>query len=122
MSTFSEVRIAVTAAGGGAGTSSGNTTSGSINGVLYSLYVKLTSAPATIDVTITEVGGASRTLLTLTNLAASGEYPLAIAQVGPTGTALTSYIAPALGGSQINVAVAQANVGTLVEVFLYVLE
>lgn len=121
MSTFSEVRVPVTASGG-AGTSSGNTTSGSINGVLYSCYVKLNGAPATTDVTLTEVGGAGRVLLTLTNLAASAEYPLTIAQVGPTGTALTSYIMPALAGTSIRVNVAQANNNDVIEVFLYVLE
>lgn len=123
MSTFSEVYIPITTTGS-AGSATGSGTSAAINGVVYEIYVKYhASAPATTDVTISESGGAARTILTLTNVNTSGAKPAYVAVVDATGTALTSYIGRALAGRAISVSVAQCDALTnAVEVYAYILE
>ncbi len=109
------IQLKVTTTTGGAGTSTGdNTTSGGgIQGALMSVYLAFhASAPNTTDVTITEVGGAGRTFLTLTDVNTSGEYPIRVAEKGVTGTALGTYAPFLLPGVQLKVALAQCNVLT----------
>lgn len=124
MSTISEVYLPVTTTGS-AGSASGDTTSGAVNGFLIGLYVKYhASAPAgSTDVVISEVGGAARTFLTLTNTATSGTYTPYVAVVNSTGTAQTQLAAHAIGGTKIKAAVAQSNALTnCIEVYAYILE
>ena len=123
MSTFSEVYLPVTTTGS-AGSATGSKVSGVINGLIYSIYVKYhASAPSSTDVTIAETNGATRTFLTLTNVNTSGTKPAYAAVVDATGTALSSYVAPALAGRTVTVSVAGADALTnAVEVYLYVLE
>lgn len=104
------IRLPVTTTGS-AGSAAGDATSATISGVLLNVYLKFhASAPgATTDVTITEVGGAGRTLLTLTNTATSGNFPIRIPEVGVTGTALTGTTPFYLPGTAIKVAVAQCD-------------
>lgn len=103
------IRLPVTTTGADA-SGVGENTSVTISGALLNVYLKFhASAPATTDVTITEVGGAARTLLTLTNVNTSGNYPVRIAEVGVTGTAGTGVTPFYLPGVAIKVAVAGCN-------------
>lgn len=121
------IRIPVTTTGS-AGSASGNQSSavpGGIRGAIMSIYLDYhASAPgATTDVTITEVGDANRTLLTRTNTATDGEFPVRISEVGSTGTAGSGVTPYFIAGAQINVAVAQSDALTnAVVAYVYVLQ
>lgn len=96
---------------GGAGVSAGNnTTDAAVEGTLRAIFVDFTSMPATTDITITEVGGMGRTLLTITNQNADKVYyPLVLAQ-GITGADLTAiYAAYHLPGVKLKATVAQGD-------------
>lgn len=119
------IRLAVTTTGGAGSASGDNTTSGKgIRGALMSVRLDYhASAPgASTDLTITEIGGAGRTLLTLTNTATDGEYPIRIAETGTTGTALATYTPILLDGVQLKVALAQCDALTdAVVAYFYIL-
>lgn len=123
---INSIRIPVTTTGS-AGSATGDTTTAipqGIRGALMSFYVDChASLPATTDITITEVGGAGRTLFTLTNRNTGGEFPVRISEVGTTGTAGSGVTTFLLDGTQIKVALAQANALTnAVVVYAYILQ
>jgi hypothetical protein len=104
------VRVPVTTTGSsGSATGTGMTSaySGLLMGVKLDYHA---SAPNTTDVTLAEAGGGSRTLLTVSNNNTSGAYyPTVEAQDG-TGAAVSGVRLPiALGGTALQVTVAQSN-------------
>lgn len=121
------VKIAVTTTGS-AGSATGETTSAvlqNVAGALWSIYFDFhASAPSSTDLVVTEVGGAGRTLLTLTNVNTDASYPVRIAETGVTGTALGTYTPFVLPvGSQIKVAVSGSNALTdCVVAWCYILQ
>lgn len=117
------IRLPVTTTGAD-GSGAGEATSAPVSCALLNIYVKYhASAPNTTDVTITEVGGAERTLLTLTNVNTSGNKPVRIPEVDVTGTALASSSPFYLPGVAIKVAVAGCNALTdAVVVFFDILQ
>lgn len=96
---------------GGSGASAGTGTSGAIRGILMAVKVTYTSQHANTDVTITEVGGLGRTILTLTNINTTGTYYPRIALHDTTGVALAGQYAPFDLSTPILVTVAQGNDG-----------
>lgn len=127
MQTVNSIYLKVTTSGS-AGSATGTATTSvpeGLFGFLYSIVIKpnATGWAATTDITVTEVGGPARTLLTLTDKSnALASYPVRVAEVGATGTALPTYAPLALAGSQITVALAQANAQSpALEVWLYLL-
>lgn len=126
MQSVNELYIPVTTTGS-AGSATGETTTDiaqGIRGFVWAIHVKPNgSLPNTSDITISEVGGAARTLLTLTNAGTTAKtYPVRIVDTDNTGSDLTSRGAIALGGTQIKVAIAQSDALTkAVEVWVYIL-
>lgn len=119
------IKLAVNTAGSAGSASGDNTTAiRGIKGALMSVRFDYhASAPATTDLTLTEIGGAGRTLLTLTNINTDGEYPIRIAEVGTTGTALGTYTPILLDGVQLKVALAQCDQLTnAVVAYFYILQ
>lgn len=118
------IRLAVTTTGANGSAEGEATTPGGIRGAVMSFRVDYeATAPNTTDVTITEVGGAGRTLLTLTDRNTDGEFPVRIAEVGATGTAGTGTTPILMGGEPIEVAVAGCNAITnAVVVWIYILQ
>lgn len=114
---------------GGAGTSTANVDSGKIiRGFLVGAYVQYNDSPpaATTDVTIKTKGITnvlpSYNLLVITNLATSGFYPSQMAGVKSTdGTASGQYVYPYVEDI-VNIAIAQANDGDSITVWLYVVD
>lgn len=127
MQTVNSIYLKVTTSGS-AGSATGAATTNvpeGLFGFLYSIVIKpnVSGWAGTTNITVTEVGGPARTLLTLTaKSSAAASYPLRIAEVGSTGTPLATYAPLALAGSQITVALAQANAQTpALEVWFYLL-
>lgn len=96
---------------GGSGASAGTGTSGKISGLLMSIKVTYTAQHANTDVTITEVGGLGRTLLTLTNVNMTGTYYPNVAAQDTVGAAITGQYRPFELSTPILVTVAQGNDG-----------
>lgn len=99
--------IAVTTTGD-PGSATGSNTLGHELERMFLLGVKIdyhASAPATTDVTITEVGGLGQTLLTLTNVNTDGFYYPRVEVDDPTGTGLGVYN-PLMVEGDVQVAVA----------------
>lgn len=108
---MSLARVDVTTAGSaGSATGSGQTLP--LHGVLGFIQVDYHgSAPGTTDVTISEVGGAGRTILTLTNRNTDGIFYPNVSFTDSTGSA---YATPAYGafivvGTTLQVSVAQCD-------------
>jgi hypothetical protein len=104
------VRVAVTTTGT-TGSATGTGTTSAYSGLL--LGVKLdyhASAPNTTDVTLSEAGGGSRTLLTVSNNNTSGAYYPTVEAQDTAGAAVSGVRLPiALGGTALQVTVAQSN-------------
>lgn len=122
---INKIKLTVTTTGsdGSATGSAVTAANGGLTGFLHSIHVKPLVAgwAATTDITITETGGAGRTLLTLANKSsAAATYPVRVQEVGADGTGTSTYTMYALNGEQITVSMAQANVDTdALEVWLY---
>jgi hypothetical protein len=68
------------------------------------------SAPNTTDVTLSEVGGGGRTLLTVTNNNTSGSYYPTVEAQDSAGAGISGVRLPiALGGAGLKVEVAQSD-------------
>lgn len=125
--TINAIYMKLTTTGSdGSATATGTTAiPGGIQGFLYAIHVKPLVAgwAATTDITITEVGGPARTILTLTDKSSTAvTYPVRVAEVGSTGSGVGSYAPLAVDAVQFTVAMAQANVDTdSLEVWFYVL-
>lgn len=122
-----EIPLRVTTTGS-AGSATGSATTdvpGGITGFLYSVIVKpnATGWANTTDITVTEVGGAGRALLTITDKNnALASYPVRVAEVNNVAVASGGFAPPALVGAQIQVALAQANAQSpAAEVWLQIL-
>ena len=118
-----KLNITTTGSDGSATGSAVTAANGGITGFLYAIHVKPLVAgwATTTDITITETGGAGRTILTLTDKSSAAvTYPVRLEEVGATGTGVGSRAMYAFNGEQITVSVAGANVDTnAVEVWLY---
>jgi hypothetical protein len=111
------VVVAVTTSGS-AGAATANVNTGAIRGTIRAFQVDYVSMPATTDVTITEVGGLGRTLITLTNANTDKTvYPLGQAGLIGTGADITGVYAPVHISGALNIAVAQADAGTINFIF-----
>jgi len=125
--TMNAIYMKLTTAGAdGSATASGTTAiPGGIQGFLYAIHVKPLVAgwATTTDITITEVGGPARTILTLTDKSSTAvTYPVRVAEVGSTGAATGGYAPLAVDAVQFTVAMAQANVDTdALEVWFYLM-
>lgn len=97
---------------GGSGASAGTANTPGIRGIIMSIKTAYTSQHANTDVTIAEVGGLGRTILTLTNINTTRtDYP-AVTPTDSTGTALTGQSRPYfINGVPLSVTVAQGNDG-----------
>ena len=67
------------------------------------------AAPATTDVTLTEVGGLGRTIITVSNTATGAVYYPTVATNDGTGSARTDYQQIYLDQSRLRVSVAQSD-------------
>ena len=113
---------------GGAGASASNATSGvRVSGRVLGIYIRYNDAPpATTDVIVKTVGGSgsipSTTLLTLTNKNTDGMFTPRVIPQDTLGVALAALTIaePIAIYDYINVAVAQANDGDSVDVWLVV--
>lgn len=110
------------------GSGAGQADSSPIHGALYAIGLVLhadTVSAGSLDLTITEVGGQGRTLLTLANYTTSNALlPVRVPVVDPTGEALSSGDVPQpFAGTQIRVTAAQGgnNITGAVQAFLYIL-
>lgn len=119
------LRVVTTGSAGSATGSASTNVVGGITGFLHSVIVKPTASgwANTTDITVTEVGGAGRTLLTITNKdSALASYPVRVAEVDATGAVSGGFTPPALVGAQIQVSLVQANAQSpAVEVWLQIL-
>ena len=113
-------------AAGGAGVATANATGGpAITGMLHGFYIRYNDSPpaGTTDVTIVTYNGVmpARTLLTLSNAATDGFFPVRLGAIGTTGSAITySHLLTPLVRDKINVTIAQANNGDSVDVWAIV--
>lgn len=125
--TINAIYMKLTTTGSdGSATATGTTAiPGGIQGFLYAIHVKPLVAgwAATTDITITEVGGPARTILTLTDKSSTAvTYPVRVAEVGSTGSATGGYAPLAFDAAQFTVTMAQANVDTdALEVWFYLM-
>lgn len=109
---------------GSAGAATGTASQSVQAGRIVGIAVVLNGAPATTDVTITEViGGLTRTLLTLTNVSASrDDLPLVLGQDG-TGADITGqYVPQILFGGLLTVSVAQSDAGAPILTVIVIVE
>jgi hypothetical protein len=112
-------------AAGGAGVATANQTGDNIiTGKLLGFYVKYNdSPPATTDVTLATSGGVmpARTLLTITNAATAGFFPVRQPAVDLSNAAITnSQTLQPLVRDKIKVTIAQANNDDNVDVWAVV--
>lgn len=125
--TLNAIPLRVVTAGSNGSATGTATTSipGGIQGFLYAIHIKpnATGWAATTDITITEVGGPARTILTLTNKSdAAAHYPVRVAEVGATGSALPTYTLMPFDAAQFSVAIAQGNAkDPALEVWFYLM-
>jgi hypothetical protein len=115
------IRVTTTgSAGAAAGTGSSESP---VRGYLEAIQVAYTNQPATTDVTVSEVGGMARTLLTRTNSSTGGVfYPRAQAS-DSTGTAISGqYGRLYLSGATVTVSVAEGDAAGVVLVRMIVVE
>lgn len=102
-------------AAGGAGVATNNATGDAyLTGKLYGFYVRYNDSPpaGTTDITIAATGGVmpERTLLTITNAATDGFFPVRLSAVSTAAAAITdSNVYAPLVGDKIKVTIAQAN-------------
>lgn len=102
------IRVTTT---GSAGSASGTTDSTlPISGILVGVRIDYhASAPATTDVTITELNGLERTLLTVSNTNSDGVYYPFVELQDTSGAGQGNYAPQVLSSSRIRVSVAQAD-------------
>lgn len=108
---------------GANGAATGTLDSPNLDGLLLGFMIKYGAAiPVTTVITIVEVGGAARTLLTLTGNT-NGYFPVMLQAVGATGVALSGvYVNPPLG-HPLRVTVTLSNaLADAVSLWLYLLE
>jgi hypothetical protein len=107
---------------GGAGAATASVQSEqAVYGTLRHISVQYTSMPATTDVTITEVGGLSRVLLTLTNVNTSGVYTPGAQLTDAVGAAIAAQFTQIALAGKIQVDVAQGDavaLGVIVRVLV----
>lgn len=104
------VRIPVTTTGS-AGSATGSTTTAAYSGIITAVKLDYSgSAPATTDVTLSEVGGGGRTLLTVTNNNTSAAYYPTVEAQDTSGVGVSGVRWPiALGGTALKVDVAGSD-------------
>lgn len=110
------IRLPATAGGAGVSTATGQTESpvrGDLLGIAFSRTG--TAIPATTDITVDEVGGANRRLLTLTDLAADpGVYYPLTQEHDELGAAIAGiYSRFYIPGYYLKVTIAQADDGAI---------
>jgi hypothetical protein len=111
---------------GGAGVATNNATGGeSITGQLLGFYIRYNDSPpaGTTDVTIETTGGVmpGRTLLTISNAATDGFFPVRLGAVSTANAAITdSNVLVPLVRDKIKVTIAQANNGDSVDIWTVV--
>lgn len=106
-------QVSVTTTGGSGASAGTGQTKNALRGLLMAIKVTCTAQHANTDVTITEVGGLGRTILTLTNNNTTGVYYPHVVLHDTSGAAQTGQYTPIyLDGYPLLVTVAQGNDGT----------
>jgi hypothetical protein len=111
---------------GGAGVATNNATGAEyITGNLLGFYIRYNDSPpaGTTDVTIETTGGVmpGRTLLTISNAATDGFFPVRLGAVSTANAAITdSNVLAPLVRDKIKVTIAQANNGDSVDIWTVV--
>lgn len=117
------IQIAVTTTGS-AGAATGSAEEATKAGRLLGLLIVRNGAPNTTDVTISEViNGVSRTLLTITDLAADrDDFPLVLGQDNTGADIAGQYTSQILFGGKLTVSVAQSNAGAPILTVIAIVE
>lgn len=113
-----------TAAGSAGSATANQDTPIVVEGLVVGIYIRYNDSPpaGTTDVTIKTKGSnpPSYNLLVLTNAATDGYFPVRKQAVDPTGTAITGVYDLLFVHDVLNIAIAQANAGDSVDVWLFV--
>jgi len=116
------------AAAGSAGSATNNADTKRITGMVWGIYVKYNDSPpaGTTDVTIKTKGTSpsipSYNLLVLTNAATDGLFPIMSAVYDNAGSAISNQYLPFLVDDLLNIAIAGANSGDSVDVWLLLVD